>query len=75
MGEPSTVKNLRSGEWYLSDFGWQGSYEEWHSSGMPNSLVETRQRVENILTTHKPIPLSEEMESELDQIYKHAQEI
>jgi trimethylamine--corrinoid protein Co-methyltransferase len=42
MGEPSTVKNLRSGEWYLSDFGWQGSYEEWHASGMPNSLVWSR---------------------------------
>ena len=75
MGEPSTVKNLRSGEWYLSDFGWQGSYEEWHASGMPNLVVETRQRVEKILKTHQTIPLSEEMERELNQIYKRTQEI
>jgi trimethylamine--corrinoid protein Co-methyltransferase len=75
MGEPSTVKNLRSGEWYLSDFGWQGSYEEWHASGMPNLVDEARQSVENILKTHQKIPLSEEMERELDQIYKRAQEI
>ena len=75
MGEPSTVKNLRSGEWYLSDFGWQGSYEEWYASGMPNLIVETRQRVEKILRTHQTIPLSEDMERELDQIHKRAQEI
>jgi len=75
MGEPSTVKNLRSGEWYLSDFGWQGSYEEWMNSGTPDLLSKVSQKVANILTTHQPIPLSEEMERELDQIYNRAKEI
>ena len=75
MGEPSTVKNLRSGEWFLSDFGWQGSYGDWKADGMPNLLVEAKERVDNILSTHEPLPLSEEMETELDQIYKRAQEI
>ena len=73
MGQPSTVKNMRSGEWYLTEFGWHGSYEEWHASGKPNLIQEARQKVENILSNHKPLPLSEEMEQELDQIYKRAQ--
>jgi trimethylamine--corrinoid protein Co-methyltransferase len=75
MGEPSTVENMRSGEWYLSDFGWHGSFEEWQASGKPRILDEASQRVENILSTHKPLPLSEEMERELDQIYLRAQEM
>jgi trimethylamine--corrinoid protein Co-methyltransferase len=75
MGEPSTVKNMRSGEWYLSDFGWQGTYEDWQASGKPRILDGASQRVEKILSTHKPLPLSEEMERELDQIYTRAQEI
>ncbi len=72
MGDPSTVKNMRSGEWYLSDFGWHGSFEDWQASGKPRLLDETRQRVEEILSNHKPLPLSEEMERELDQIYNRA---
>ena len=75
MGEPSTVENMRSGEWYLSDFGWHGSFEDWQASGKPRILDEASQRVENILSTHKPLPLSIEMERELDQIYTRAQEI
>jgi trimethylamine--corrinoid protein Co-methyltransferase len=74
MGDPTTVKNMRSGEWYLSDFGWHGSFEDWQASGKPRLLDEARQRVEKILSTHKPLPLSEEMERELDQIYKRAHE-
>jgi len=75
MGEPSTVENMRSGEWYLSDFGWHGSFENWQASGKPRILDEASQRVENILSTHKPLPLSEEMERELNQIYLRAQEM
>jgi trimethylamine--corrinoid protein Co-methyltransferase len=75
MGEPSTVKNMRSGEWYLSDFGWHGTYEDWQASGKPRILDGASQRVEKILSTHKPLPLSKEMERELDQIYTRAQEI
>ena len=75
MGQPSTVKNMRSGEWYISDFGSQGSYEEWQASGKPDLIQEAREKIEHILSNHKPLPLSEEMEKELDQIYKRAQEI
>lgn len=74
MAEPSTVKNMRSGEWYLSDFGWHGSYEDWRKSGKPHILSEARQRVKDILASHQPIPLSKEIERELEQIYKRAAE-
>jgi trimethylamine:corrinoid methyltransferase-like protein len=73
MGQPSTVKNMRSGEWYLSDLGTQDSYEEWHRSGKPDVIEETRYKIEQILSNHKPLPLSEEMEKELDQLYIRAQ--
>ena len=73
MGEPTTVKNLRSGEWYLSDFGWQGSYEDWKNSGMPNVLSQASARVKSTLATHQPIPLNKEIERELEQIYKQAE--
>ena len=75
VGQPSTIKNMRSGEWYISDFGSQGSYEEWHNSGKPDLIQEARERIDQILSTHKPLPLNEEMERELDQIYKRAQDI
>ena len=73
MGQPSTVKNMRSGEWYLSDFGSPGSFEEWQNSGKQDVIQEASKRIDQILSTHKPLPLSEEMEKELDQIYIRAQ--
>jgi trimethylamine--corrinoid protein Co-methyltransferase len=72
MAQPSTIKNMRSGEWYLTDFGWHGSYEEWHASGKPNLIQEAREKVEYILSNHEPLPLSEEMEQELEKIYHRA---
>lgn len=75
MAQPSTIKNMRSGEWYLTDFGWHGSYEEWQVSGYPNLIQEARERVENMLSNHQPLPLSEEMERELEKIYQKAKEI
>jgi trimethylamine--corrinoid protein Co-methyltransferase len=74
MAQPSTIKNMRSGEWYLTDFGWRGSYDDWHASGKPNLIQEAKQKVEYILSNHKPLPLSEEMEQELEKIYQRAKD-
>ena len=74
MAQPSTIKNMRSGEWYLTDFGWHGSYEEWQTSGYPNLIQEARDKVETILSNHEPLPLGEEMEKELENIYHRAKE-
>ena len=75
LAQPSTIKNMRSGEWYLTDFGWHGSYEEWHAAGKPDLIQEARQKVEDILSNHEPLPLSEEMELELEKIYNRANAI
>ena len=75
MAQPSTIKNMRSGEWYLTDFGWHGSYEDWHASGKPDLIQEARQKVEYILSNHEPLPLSEEMEQELEIIYDRAKKV
>jgi trimethylamine--corrinoid protein Co-methyltransferase len=74
MGERSTIKNLRSGEWYLSDFGWHDSYEAWVSAGNPTLLDQARQQVKDILANHEPLPLDESIERELDYIQKRARE-
>jgi trimethylamine--corrinoid protein Co-methyltransferase len=74
MAQTSTIKNMRSGEWYLTDFGWHGGYEQWHAAGKPNLIQEARQKIEYILSNHEPLPLSEEMEQELEHIYNRAKE-
>ena len=72
MAQHSTVKNMRAGEWYLSDFGWHGSYEEWHASGKPRLVDEARLRIQEILSNHNPLPLSEDRKAELDKIVQRA---
>jgi len=74
MGERSTVKNLRSGEWYLNEFGWHGSYEAWVSAGKPTLLDEAREKVKHILAKHEPLPLEDHVERELDRIQERARE-
>ena len=74
MGERSTVKNLRSGEWCLSDFGWHDSYEAWVFAGKPTLLEQAHQQVKDVLANHNPLPLDESVERELDHIQKRASE-
>ena len=74
MGERSTVKNLRSGEWYISKFGWHDSYKAWISAGKPTLLEEARQKVKHLLANHEPLPLDEQVERELDRIQERARE-
>jgi trimethylamine--corrinoid protein Co-methyltransferase len=74
MGERSTVKNLRSGEWYISKFGWHDSYKAWINAGKPALLEEARQKVKHILAQHEPLPLDEHVERELDRIQERALE-
>ena len=68
----STVRAIRSGEWYLSNLGVHESYESWDAAGRPALLDQVRERVEQILATHQPLPLGAEVERELDRIQKRA---
>ena len=73
LTETSTVKALREGEMYISQLGWQDSFEAWEVAGKPTVLEEAREKVEQILATHEPLPLDEDVEKELDRIQKRAQ--
>ena len=73
LGERSTVRGIRGGEWYVSQLGWHDTFEAWEAAGKPTLLEEARQKVERILATHQPLPLNEDVERELDRIQKRAQ--
>jgi trimethylamine:corrinoid methyltransferase-like protein len=72
LGEKSTVANMRSGEWLLPRLGVHEAQESWEMAGKKDILEEAREKVENLLSTHKPLPLSDEVEKELDKIQKRA---
>jgi trimethylamine:corrinoid methyltransferase-like protein len=49
------------------------TFEGWENAGRPRLLDEARGEVDSILSTHKPLPLDEEIERELDRIQKRAE--
>jgi trimethylamine--corrinoid protein Co-methyltransferase len=72
LGEKSTAANMRSGEWLIPRLGVHEAQESWEMAGKKDILEEAREKVENLLSTHKPLPLSDEVEKELDKIQKRA---
>jgi trimethylamine--corrinoid protein Co-methyltransferase len=72
LGEKSTTANIRSGEWLIPRLGVHDAQESWEMAGKKDILEEAREKVENLLSTHKPLPLSDEIEKELDKIQKRA---
>jgi trimethylamine--corrinoid protein Co-methyltransferase len=72
ISERSTVKGIRGGEWYLGDLGTHTAFEAWEASGRPQLLAEVRDRVDQILADHQPLPLGEEVERELDRLQQRA---
>lgn len=72
--EKSTVQAVRSDDWYVSDFGSHESYDSWKAKGEKDVLEETREKVNKILETHKPLPLGDEVEKELAKICQRANE-
>jgi len=74
LGEKSTVKNMRSGEWLIPEFGVHDTVQSWERSGSKGVLDEAREKVDQILKTHKPLPLGDDIEKELAGILKKAKE-
>ncbi|MGB2955664.1 MAG: trimethylamine methyltransferase family protein [Anaerolineales bacterium] len=74
LGEKSTIKNIRSGEWLIPELGVHDSYKSWERSGEKDILDEAREKVDQILKTHKPLPLDDHVQKELEMIYKKAQQ-
>jgi trimethylamine:corrinoid methyltransferase-like protein len=72
--EPSTVSSVRSDDWYVSDFGSHENYDSWKAKGRKDVLEEALDKVNRILESHEPLPLSDDVEKELDRICKRARE-
>jgi trimethylamine--corrinoid protein Co-methyltransferase len=72
LDHPSTIKAVRSNEWYINQLGITASLEEWEAAGSPDVMEEAREAVDRILSAHRPLPLDEEIDRELDRIRKRA---
>jgi trimethylamine--corrinoid protein Co-methyltransferase len=72
LEERSTVTGIRGGEWFIPEIGLHDTFEAWQAAGRPTLLEEVRARVEQILATHEPLALGDDVERELDRIQEHA---
>ena len=72
LDHPSTIKAVRSNEGYINQLGVTASLEEWEAAGSPDVMEEAREAVDRILSVHRPLPLDEEIDRELDRIKKRA---
>jgi len=70
----STRDALRNGEVYMTDYDARKSYEAWSASGKPKLTQELRQKVRDILNSHAPLPLDEDIERELENIERQARD-
>jgi trimethylamine--corrinoid protein Co-methyltransferase len=73
LAEQSTVEGIHRGHWYISDLGVHDTFENWEAAGKPTLMDQAYETVEEILATHRPLPLDEDVERELDRIQKRAQ--
>ncbi len=74
LGEKSTAVSMRSGEWLIPKLGVHKTQKAWEDAGKKDILEEAREKVEHLLATHKPLPLGDDVEKELEKIYKRIQE-
>jgi trimethylamine--corrinoid protein Co-methyltransferase len=72
LGEQSTRRGAHNGEWRLSDFGVSGSWDAWRAAGSPSSLDYARERVAEILATHRSEPLPDDVADALESLQKRA---
>jgi len=72
LAEPSTVEGMRGGRWYVSELGVHDTFEGWEAAGQPTLRDQAYESVEQILATHEPLPLGDEVERELDRIERQA---
>ena len=65
---------MRSGEWLFPQIGTHETQRAWENAGKKDILEDAREKVEHLLSTHKPLPLGDDIEKELDEIEKRAKE-
>ena len=72
IGERSTRNGVRGGEWRLSDFGVQGSWDSWRAAGSPTTVAAATERVRDVLASHAPLPYSEDQAAALAALQRRA---
>jgi len=73
--EESTLRAVRSGEWYLPQLGVHDSYENWLENGAHSLDEQAREQVSDCLVSHRPEPFSKEVEKELARILERAKKV
>jgi trimethylamine--corrinoid protein Co-methyltransferase len=74
LDQDSTVAAIHDGEWYFDEFGMTATFEEWKSTGKREIIEDAREKVDQILAAHQPLPLDEDIDRELERIKKKAKE-
>jgi trimethylamine--corrinoid protein Co-methyltransferase len=73
LSRRSTSDALRDGEEvYMSDYDASDSYETWSAPGKPTFVDELKDKVQDIIKTHEPLPFAEDIERELEKIEQRA---
>ena len=67
LGEAHTVDHMREALWLpaISD---RDSFEDWELKGKPSRVEVARKKVEEILATHQPKPLSEDVVEAMGEV-------
>jgi trimethylamine--corrinoid protein Co-methyltransferase len=74
LDQDSTIAAIHDGEWYIDEFGMTATFEEWKSTGKREIIEDAREKVDQILAAHQPLPLDEDIDRELERIKKKAKE-
>jgi trimethylamine--corrinoid protein Co-methyltransferase len=74
LKQPSTMRAVQDGIWYLSEFGFHDTYEKWKAAGMPDVIDEIQNTVNKILKNHQPLALDAKADRELERMERMVRE-
>lgn len=72
LGERSTRDGIRNGSWLINRLGIHEPIKAWEDAGKPTVEDQVKAEIEEILNTHKPLPLDQAIVRELEQITERA---
>lgn len=72
LGQKHTIRRLRE-EHYITTFTDRNTRRAWEDKGRKDAIKRAKEKVEEILSSHKPEPLEKSVEKKLEEIRKRAQ--
>jgi trimethylamine--corrinoid protein Co-methyltransferase len=75
LAERSSRDGVRRGEWYVGKLAGRNTLEQGEAAGRPDLVAELRDQVALLLAGHRPLPLDEAVERELEQIEASARQV